>query len=141
MSTVQRNCRSTPLEMESSKKVSSKTTTRGKKKADKGCPIDGKFLLMGMQLAMNWRMTDPVYSGQTRTNTNAEITAKVKAVVLPEFSKFLKQNPKLISMLLDRAKKPRGSLISFQQDLNAVKSIKLAAPSTWLVTAEARAAS
>ena len=118
-------------EMESSKKVSSKTTTRGKKKADKDAPIDGKFLLMGMQLAMNWRMTDPVYSGQTKDKlTNAEVTAKVKAVVLPEFSKFLKQNPKLISMLLDRAKKFQKAADKFQQDLNAVKSIKLAAPST-----------
>lgn len=104
---------------------------RGKAKQDKDAPLDGKFLMMGMQLAMNWRMKDPVYSGQTKDKlTNAEVTAKVKAVVLPEFSKFLKQNPKLISMLLDRAKKFQKAADKFQQDLSAVKSIKLAAPST-----------
>jgi DNA gyrase subunit B len=110
------------------KAAPAKKGARGKK-AEKDTPIDGKFLLMGMQLALNWRMTDPVYSGQTKDKlTNSEVTTKVKNIVLPEFSAFLKQNPKIISILIDRAKKFQKAQDKFQQELNAVKTIKLASP-------------
>lgn len=99
------------------------------KKAEKEAPIDGKYLLMGMQLAMNWRMSNPVYSGQTKDKlTNSEVVTQVKNLVLPEFATFLKQNPKLVSTLLDRAKKFQNADAKFKEALNSVKSIKLAAP-------------
>lgn len=117
------------VEMESSKKTPAKTTKGKRGKQDKEAAIDGKFLLMGMQLAMNWRMSDPMYSGQTKDKlTSSEVVTQAKNIVLPEFSKFLKQNPKLISMLLDRAKKFQKAADKFQQDLSAVKSIKLVDP-------------
>ena len=112
-----------------SKKPASKTPKRGKK-SDKDSPLDSKYLLMGMQLALNWRMSDPVYSGQTKDKlTNSEVITKVKNTVLPEFVAFLKKNPKLISTLVDRAKKFQKAADKFNSDMKAVKSITLGNPS------------
>lgn len=117
-------------EADTAKKTPAKKPTRGRGKAEKDTGIDSKFLLMGMQLAMNWRMSDPVYSGQTKDKlTNSEVVTKVKNMVLPEFSAFLKKNPKLIAILLDRAKKFQKAADKFNNDMKAVKSITLGNPS------------
>lgn len=106
-----------------------KSKARGKAKDSN--TLDAKFLLMGIRLALNWRMKDPVYASQTKDKlTNSEAITAVKNIVLPEFSAFLKKNPKLISTLIDRAKKFQKASEKFQNDLKAVKSISLAAPGT-----------
>lgn len=117
-------------EVDSKSKVDKKPKTRGGKTKQEDA-LDAKFLLMGVRMAMNWRMSNPVYSGQTKDKlTNAEVTTAVKNIVLPEFSSFLKKNPKLINTLIDRAKKFQKAAEKFQQDLKAVKSIKLGNPGT-----------
>lgn len=103
---------------------------RGKSKSDDGT-LDAKYLLMGIRLAMNYRMANPVYSGQTKDKlTNSETVTVVKNIVLPEFSQFLKKNPKLVATLIDRAKKFQKASEKFHNDLKAVKSISLSAPGT-----------
>lgn len=110
-------------------KKPAKSRGRGKSKDDG--TIDAKYLLMGIRMAMNYRMANPVYSGQTKDKlTNAEVTTQVKNLVLPEFSQFLKKNPKLVSTLIDRAKKFQKASEKFHNDLKAVKSISLSAPGT-----------
>lgn len=108
------------------KTVKSKSAKSKKTKDDN---VDAKYLLMGMRMAINWRMVDPMFSGQTKDKlTSSEAVTAVKNIVLPEFSGFLKKNPKLINTLIDRAKKFQKAAEKFQQDLNAVKSIKLGNP-------------
>lgn len=111
------------------KTKSDKKPARGRGKA-KDDSLDAKYLLMGIRLAMNFRMANPVYSGQTKDKlTNSEVITAVKNIVLPEFSQFLKKNPKLVSTLIDRAKKFQKASEKFQLDMKAVKSIKLGNPS------------
>lgn len=111
-------------EMDSRMKAASKPA-KGKKED----AVDAKYLLMGMRMALNWRMVDPMFSGQTKDKlTSSDAVTAVKNVVLPEFSAFLKKNPKLISTLIDRAKKFQKAAEKFQQELKAVKTIKLNAP-------------
>lgn len=108
-----------------------KKPARGRGKSKDDGTIDAKYLLMGIRMAMNYRMANPVYSGQTKDKlTNAEVTTQVKNIVLPEFSQFLKKNPKLVSTLIERAKKFQKASEKFQNDLKAVKSISLSAPGT-----------
>jgi DNA gyrase/topoisomerase IV subunit B len=110
------------------KTVKSKSAKSKKTKDDN---VDAKYLLMGMRMAINWRMVDPMFSGQTKDKlTSSEAVTAVKNIVLPEFSGFLKKNPKLINTLIDRARKFQQASEKFQQDLKAVKSIKLADPTS-----------
>ena len=117
-------------ELDAKTKTDKKPTGKRSGKA-KDDTLDAKYLLMGIRMALNYRMSNPVYSGQTKDKlTNSETVTAVKNIVLPEFSSFLKKNPKLISTLIDRAKKFQKASEKFQQDLKAVKSISLANPST-----------
>lgn len=92
--------------------------------------LDPKFFLKGMRLALNWRMLDPVYASQTKDKlTNSEVITEIKKLVLPEFTEFLKKNKKLVSVLIDRAKKFQKNEEKFIADNKAVKTIKLVDPS------------
>lgn len=113
------------------KSKTDKKPSRGRGKSKDDGSLDAKYLLMGIRMALNWRMANPVYSGQTKDKlTNSETVTAVKNIVLPEFSAFLKKNPKLINILIDRARKFQKASEKFQQDLKAVKSIRLVDPSS-----------
>lgn len=108
-----------------------KKPARGRGKAKDDGTIDAKYLLMGIRIALHCRITKPSYSGQTKDKlSNPEAVTLVKNLVLPEFSQFLKKNPKLVNTLIDRAKKFQKASEKFQNDLKAVKSISLSAPGT-----------
>lgn len=112
-----------------SKKAPAKAPTRGKKDAADTSVIDGKYLTMGMRLAMNWRMADPIYSGQTKDKlTNAEVKTKVRNTILPQFVEFLKKNASLVSGLIERAKRFQKIDAKFTSEIQSVKSITLVDP-------------
>src|ERR1035437_5586467 len=119
-------------EVDAKSKVEKKPAKRGrgKSKADDGT-LDAKYLLMGIRIALNWKIKNPVYASQTKDKlTNSEVITQIKNIVLPEFSQFLKKNPKLVATLIDRAKKFQKASEKFHNDLKAVKSISLSAPGT-----------
>ena len=126
-----RNALLEALRAELTTATKSEKTKQRNSKSKQDDTLDAKYLLMGSRMALNWRMSNPVYSGQTKDKlTNAEVVTTVKNTVLPEFSSFLKKNPKLISTLIDRAKKFQKAAEKFQQDLKAVKSIRLFDPNS-----------
>lgn len=115
------------LKAEIPKPAKQAKATKGKKSDSN--EIEAKNLLKGIRLALNYRMANPVYSGQTKDKlTNTEVITQVKNIVLPEFASFLKKNPKFVSMLIDRAKKFQKLDEKFNNDMKAVKSITLANP-------------
>ena len=91
--------------------------------------IDPKFFLKGMRLALNWRMENPIYYGQTKDRlTNSDVVTTVKKLVVPSIVEFLKKNKALVNTLIDRAKKFQKNEEKFNADNKAVKTIKLGDP-------------
>lgn len=93
--------------------------------------LDPKFFLRGMRLALNWRMENPIYAGQTKDRlSNTEVVTQVKKIITPAFAEFVKKNKGLISGLIERAKKFQANEEKFLADNKAVKSIKLVDPTS-----------
>lgn len=93
--------------------------------------LDPKFFLRGMRLALNWRMENPIYAGQTKDRlSNTEVVTQVKKVMLAPFAEFVKKNKALVSTLIERAKKFQANEESFLASNKAVKSIKLVDPTS-----------
>jgi DNA gyrase subunit B len=93
--------------------------------------LDPKFFLKGMRLALNWRMENPIYAGQTKDRlSNTEVVTQVKKIITPAFAEFVKKNKGLISGLIERAKKFQANEENFLANNKAVKSIKLVDPTS-----------
>lgn len=84
-----------------------------------------KYWMMGLRAALNWRMDEPVYRGQTKDELASEVDSEVKSIVLPKLALFLKQNPQLVKRLADRAARFKKNEERFKADNKAVKGLEL----------------
>lgn len=106
---------------------------KGDKDKDKA-KIDPKFFLKGLRIAMNWRMKNPVYAGQTKDKlNNAEVLTKVRNELLAPLVEFLKKNKSLASGIIDRAKKFQKIDAKFSAEMKSVKSLTLRDPSACIL--------
>jgi DNA gyrase/topoisomerase IV subunit B len=81
--------------------------------------------MMGLRAALNWRMDEPVYRGQTKDELASEVDSEVKSIVLPKLALFLKQNPQLVKRLADRAARFKKNEERFKADNKAVRGLEL----------------
>ena len=84
-----------------------------------------KYWMMGLRAALNWRMDEPVYRGQTKDELASEVDSEVKSIVLPKLALFLKQNPQLVKRLADRAARFKKNEERFKADNKAVRGLEL----------------
>jgi DNA gyrase subunit B len=68
-----------------------------------GTDFESKYWMKGMRVALNWRMTEPDFRGQTKDELASPIDGKIRDLVYPKLALWLKQNPQLVKRLTERA--------------------------------------
>lgn len=90
--------------------------------------IDVRFLMYGLRAALQVRMQDPVYEGQTKNKlTSPEIVKPVRDVVEPALVEFFTRNKPLVRSIMERAAKFQTNYTKMSEDNKAVKAIKVVA--------------
>jgi DNA gyrase/topoisomerase IV subunit B len=91
-----------------------------------GTTFETKYWMMGLRAAINWRMEEPVYRGQTKDELASEVDTEVRNFVQPKLALFLTQNPQLVKRLKDRAERFKKNEERFKADNKAIKSLEIA---------------
>jgi DNA gyrase/topoisomerase IV subunit B len=95
-------------------------------KVDGKSDIDVRFLMYGMRAALQVKMQDPVYEGQTKNKLmSPEIVKPVRDVIEPALIEFFTRNKSLVRTLLDRAQRFQSNFSRMTEDNKAIKSVKL----------------
>lgn len=90
--------------------------------------IDVRFLMYGLRAAIQVKMQDPVYEGQTKNRlTSPEIIKPVRDVVEPALIEFFTRNKSIAKMIYDRAQRFQSNFTRLADDNKAVKSMKIVA--------------
>lgn len=93
-----------------------------------GKDFEAKYWVKGMRAALNWRMNDPVYHGQTKGELASDVENVVRDAVYPHLALWLKQNANLVKALTSRAAAFKTNEDRFKADNKAIKAIKLVDP-------------
>lgn len=90
--------------------------------------IDARFLIFGLRAAIQIKMQDPVYEGQTKNKlTSPEIVKPVRDLLEPALVEFFTRNKQLLKAIVDRAQKFQSNFTRLTEDNKAVKSMKIVA--------------
>lgn len=87
---------------------------------------ESKYWMMGLRGAMNWRMNDPVYRGQTKDELASEVESQVRDMIQQKLSLWFTQNPNLVKALADRAAKFKKTDDKYKLDVKSVKALEIA---------------
>jgi DNA gyrase subunit B len=90
-----------------------------------GTEYEPKYWMKGMTLALNWRMENPDFHGQTKGELSSPIVNKVRDLIYPKLSLWLKQNPALVKRLADRAAAFKKNEDKFKADNKAIKALEV----------------
>lgn len=90
-----------------------------------GTDFEAKYWMMGLRAAMNYRMEEPSYRGQTKDELASEVDGPVRDLVYPKLALFLKQNPQLAKRLQERAERFKKNEERFKADNKAIKSLEI----------------
>jgi DNA gyrase/topoisomerase IV subunit B len=90
-----------------------------------GTDYEPKYWMKGMMLALNWRMENPDFHGQTKGELSSPIASKVRDLIYPKLSLWLKQNPALVKRLADRAAAFKKNEDKFKADNKAIKALEV----------------
>lgn len=90
--------------------------------------IDVRFLMYGLRAAIQVKMQDPVYEGQTKNRlTSPEIIKPIRDIVEPALIEFFTRNKSIAKMIYDRAQRFQSNFTRLADDNKAVKSMKIVA--------------
>lgn len=90
-----------------------------------GTDFESKYWMKGMHVALNWRMTEPDFRGQTKDELASPIDGKIRDLVYPKLALWLKQNPQLVKRLTDRANAFKKNEDKFKADNKAIKALEV----------------
>jgi len=90
-----------------------------------GADFESKYWMMGLRVALHWRMQDPDYRSQTKEELSSDVSNDVRDLVFTKLALWLKQQPQLVKKLTERAGRFRKNEERFKADNKAVKNLEL----------------
>lgn len=90
-----------------------------------GTDFESKYWMKGMRVALNWRMTEPDFRGQTKDELASPIDGKLRDLIYPKLALWFKQNPQMVKRLTDRASAFKKNEDKFKADNKAIKALEV----------------
>lgn len=90
-----------------------------------GTEFESKYWMMGLRVALHWRMQEPDYRSQTKEELSSDVSNDVRDMVFAKLAIWLKQQPQLVKKLTDRADRFRKNEEKFKAENKAVKALEL----------------
>jgi len=95
---------------------------------DSKVDIDARFLVFGLRAAIQIKMQDPVYEGQTKNKLmSPDVVKPIRDMLEPALIEFFTRNKTLVKAILDRSQRFQSNFTRLSEDNKAVKSMKIVA--------------
>lgn len=91
-----------------------------------GTEYEARYWMMGLRVALHWKMSDPAYRSQTKEELSSEVTNEVRDAIQSKLALWFKQQPNMVRKLLDRAEKFRKNEERFRAENKAIKALEVA---------------
>lgn len=88
--------------------------------------VDAEDLREGLVGAIHWKMSDPIYKGQTKEElSNPEATKEIETQLIPALQKYFAKNAKLAQEIATYAERMKAEKLKLKDTKNALKNIRI----------------